>query len=562
MPEPKRLLKVFLCHASADRFAVRSLYKRLTLDGVDAWLDRERLLPGQDWRVEIPRAIRDSDVIIICLSKNSINQEGYVHQEIKLALDIADEKPNGSIFIIPARMEECEVPDKLGRYHWVDLFEEDGYKMLIRSLGVRANKIGATLGTDRSWLPTYNIEKKSSLPIEKRVTDAQVRAEELTKEARERAESLAKEVRKRGESAVEAVRKPKKPEDESPAKENKSSSSLDVSGNVSGSVVVAGSNNVIHMGTRTRGFLIPNNKDLEKAKPHVLEERVLEAAIEKPVYVGKSASLFVWIKRHGSKNILFAVSAIDENVILDENNVKAKSLEIEFPVENGEAVSAGITLKLVAYEFEPSIQQKKIKVPPKGDSEVCTFIVTPKQAGELRLNLEVLKDKVTIGNRTLITTAIETEKKVGTSLVLVTIPIVVFVHTDLPATESESKNELIEAERYAREEVVQEIRKRVSSEKAEREIIERESAEKLAREIMERAQQKREMEQESIKWMAPEKAYMLEDQEYSTAKKSVSLPKSRSATKLGAVFLWIVVLLVILLVIFCGLWWIGTSFIN
>jgi len=32
---PKRPLKVFLCHAHADRDPVRGLYARLTQDGVD-----------------------------------------------------------------------------------------------------------------------------------------------------------------------------------------------------------------------------------------------------------------------------------------------------------------------------------------------------------------------------------------------------------------------------------------------------------------------------------------------------------------------------------------------
>ncbi len=40
----KRPLKVFLCHAHADRDLVRALYTRLTHDGVDAWLDKEKLL--------------------------------------------------------------------------------------------------------------------------------------------------------------------------------------------------------------------------------------------------------------------------------------------------------------------------------------------------------------------------------------------------------------------------------------------------------------------------------------------------------------------------------------
>ena len=48
MSEPKRPLKVFLCHAHADRDPVRALPEgaRLTNDGVDAWLDREKLPMG------------------------------------------------------------------------------------------------------------------------------------------------------------------------------------------------------------------------------------------------------------------------------------------------------------------------------------------------------------------------------------------------------------------------------------------------------------------------------------------------------------------------------------
>ncbi len=40
MVEAKRALKVFLCHTHADRDPVRTLYTHLTKDGVDAWLTR------------------------------------------------------------------------------------------------------------------------------------------------------------------------------------------------------------------------------------------------------------------------------------------------------------------------------------------------------------------------------------------------------------------------------------------------------------------------------------------------------------------------------------------
>jgi hypothetical protein len=59
MPEEKRPLKVFLYHAHSDRDKVRALYSRLKRDGVDAWLDKAKLLPGQDWELEIRKAVRE-----------------------------------------------------------------------------------------------------------------------------------------------------------------------------------------------------------------------------------------------------------------------------------------------------------------------------------------------------------------------------------------------------------------------------------------------------------------------------------------------------------------------
>lgn len=61
LSKSRRPLKAFLCHASGDKPSVWELYKRLTTEGVDVWLDKEKLLPGQDWRLEIPNAVREAD---------------------------------------------------------------------------------------------------------------------------------------------------------------------------------------------------------------------------------------------------------------------------------------------------------------------------------------------------------------------------------------------------------------------------------------------------------------------------------------------------------------------
>ena len=141
----KRRLKVFLCHAHEDKPAVRGVYKRLVTEGVDAWLDEEELLPGQDWDKEIMKALQESDAIIICLSKTSVSREGYVQREIKEALDKARDKPSGTIFVIPAKLNDCEVPIYLKNWQWVDLFEENGFVRLLRSLKLRAARIGAVI---------------------------------------------------------------------------------------------------------------------------------------------------------------------------------------------------------------------------------------------------------------------------------------------------------------------------------------------------------------------------------------------------------------------------------
>ena len=96
-------LHVFLCHASPDKEVVRGLYRSLArLDRVEPWLDEVKLIPGQDWDLEIRKAVRASQVIVVCLSPNAVNREGYVQKEIRQALDLSDEKPDGTVFLFPA----------------------------------------------------------------------------------------------------------------------------------------------------------------------------------------------------------------------------------------------------------------------------------------------------------------------------------------------------------------------------------------------------------------------------------------------------------------------------
>lgn len=138
-----RPLKIFLCHASEDKRPVRDLYERLRAGGFAPWLDEVDILPGQEWEREIPRAVRDSDVVIVCLSQAAVSKSGYINKELGFALNVADEQPEGAIYIIPLRLEMCDVPARLSRWQWVDLFEDYGYNRLVLTLRLCSFKLPA-----------------------------------------------------------------------------------------------------------------------------------------------------------------------------------------------------------------------------------------------------------------------------------------------------------------------------------------------------------------------------------------------------------------------------------
>jgi repressor LexA len=131
---PHRSMRVFLCHSSDDKHFVRQLYHQLKSHHMDPWLDEENLLPGQEWENEIRKAVRGTDVVIVCLSNESVSKTGYVQKEIRLALDAAEERPEGAIFLIPLRFEACRIPDRLARWQAVNYFEDGGFDKLMKTL--------------------------------------------------------------------------------------------------------------------------------------------------------------------------------------------------------------------------------------------------------------------------------------------------------------------------------------------------------------------------------------------------------------------------------------------
>ena len=134
--------QVFLAHAVEDKKSVRDLYERLVAHGLRPWLDEVELLPGQAWQTEIKRAINESDVVLACLSRNSVRKNGWVQKEFRLALNAYAAKPFGTIYLIPVKLDEIETPDisipdlgvSLRDIQWLDLSASGGFERLLEAI--------------------------------------------------------------------------------------------------------------------------------------------------------------------------------------------------------------------------------------------------------------------------------------------------------------------------------------------------------------------------------------------------------------------------------------------
>ncbi len=168
----ERMPRIFLCHAREDKARVIELYQQLKAAGYSPWLDEEDLLPGQDWWTEIEKIISDPyNLVVVCLSNNSTTKRGVVQQEIANALDVLKKMPEDTIYLIPARLELCQVPKRLSHLHRVDLFEPDGLEYLKRSLDVEIRKRPPPFEPEMILIPAGEFLMGSDPSIDKLADD-------------------------------------------------------------------------------------------------------------------------------------------------------------------------------------------------------------------------------------------------------------------------------------------------------------------------------------------------------------------------------------------------------
>ena len=130
-------MKIFISYAREDIKIANKLWLDLTKNGFYPWLDQKELLPGQNWKAMVSKAIEECTYFLALLSKDSVSKKGYVQKELKKAMDILDEYPYSETFLIPVRLDDCKPMDyKIKDLHWGDLFPSynEGLEQILKVL--------------------------------------------------------------------------------------------------------------------------------------------------------------------------------------------------------------------------------------------------------------------------------------------------------------------------------------------------------------------------------------------------------------------------------------------
>jgi len=135
---------VFISYVRENKDIVDRLAIELQTLGIKVWLDRNNIMPGQYWKDAINRAIQDGAFFVACYSKElNERQDGYVHAELRLAIDRLRNMPRDRVWFIPVMLNETEIPshrisdhETMKELHTVALYDNwgNGLAMILQAM--------------------------------------------------------------------------------------------------------------------------------------------------------------------------------------------------------------------------------------------------------------------------------------------------------------------------------------------------------------------------------------------------------------------------------------------
>jgi hypothetical protein len=159
---------VFLSHVREDAARVERLAADLKARGIETWIDRHKIKPGQRWQKAIEDAIRSGAFFVACFSHAySTRNRTYMNEELHIAVEEVRLRPAKTSWFIPVRLDDCEIPAlpvspnvTLRSFQWVDMFDwEEGVQRLAEEIAPPRppedlfERFSVFRDIDRPWCP-------------------------------------------------------------------------------------------------------------------------------------------------------------------------------------------------------------------------------------------------------------------------------------------------------------------------------------------------------------------------------------------------------------------------
>jgi len=118
---------VFLSHSGGDKPKVEELARRLKQEGIEPFLDKWNLIPGQPWQEALEAALDQSAACAVIIGSGPFGP--WHHEEMRAALELRVSGSRGKFPVIPVLLPEAkrpqnhDLPKFLKRMMWVEFQE-------------------------------------------------------------------------------------------------------------------------------------------------------------------------------------------------------------------------------------------------------------------------------------------------------------------------------------------------------------------------------------------------------------------------------------------------------
>jgi len=122
--------RIFVCCVPADKARAEEACKKLDEVGLNIEIvglldDDERVLED---------SVGSARFVLVFFSNQSASESEALNRYLEIALRSAQKIPKDRVFIIPVRLDKCDVPKSVDHLQLIDLFKKEGFDQIVETI--------------------------------------------------------------------------------------------------------------------------------------------------------------------------------------------------------------------------------------------------------------------------------------------------------------------------------------------------------------------------------------------------------------------------------------------